>query len=185
MPNNLTRNRDELVNAIADLAIAARAGELVRAYQREWSWIDKQNFIDAVDADEFNEAFHGIEREFDKLAETLGLGGGTLPPPWESGEITLTTANPAVLLTHGLGTQDLLVTLQFQLAAQEREALVAELNLPNLDPSREWWANIETGGRGLGVAYILPDPDHILLRAAGGIGSQQGERTVRAMVWKW
>jgi hypothetical protein len=185
MPNKLTRNRDELVNAIADLAIAARAGELVRAYQREWSWIDKQNFIDAVDADEFNEAFHGIEREFDKLAETLGLGGGALPPPWESGAISLTQTNQFALLEHGLGTQELLVALQFQIPVLEREGIARQLNLPNLDPAREWWANIETAGRGLGAAYILPDPDHILLWAVGGIAGQQGEITVRAMAWKW
>ncbi len=177
--------RADVISAIADLALAARAGELVRRYQREWSWIDKQNFIDAVDADEFNETFHGIEREFDRLAEALGMGGSNLLEPWQSGEITLTAANSAVLLAHNLGTQNLLVDLQLKPSAAERETIKSDLNFPELDTTREWW-----GGLGISndiplVFYVLPDPDHILLMSNANARAGAGEVTVRAIALKW
>src|SRR5215213_6632121 len=116
--------RTELIGAIADLAIAARAGTLLKAYQREWSWVDKQNYEDAVDADEFNEAFHGIEREFDKLAEILAQGAGGLPAPdWDSGPITLTDNQRWVLRTHNLDSTDLLVDVKMELSPATKESL--------------------------------------------------------------
>jgi hypothetical protein len=186
--------RTEIIGAIADLAIAARAGTLLKAYQREWSWVDKQNYEDAVDADEFNEAFHGIEREFDKLAQILAQGAGGLPAPdWDSDWITLSDDKRWTLITHNLNSTDLLVDVKMEVSTDTKTSLINQYHgdFDELDISVQWQHGkrlFEDDPAGYEVAefscqYILPNPNQIL------IGGQQdipdGGLIVRALVWKW
>jgi hypothetical protein len=168
--------RAELINAIADLAIEARAGTLLRAYQREWAWVDKQNYRDAVDADEFNGAFHGIEREFDKLADLLAQGAGGLPAPeWDSGEVTITRSQLTVRLDHNLGSTDLLVDLKVRLDPFRHPGLPIE--------GQKGWTNRSVGDQ---IIYALPDPNKIVIVADGRLFSSLApDLVVRALLWTW
>jgi hypothetical protein len=167
--------RAELIGAIADLAVAARAGTLRKAYEREFAWPDKENGIDAVDADEFNAAFHAIEREFDKLAEILAEGAGGLPAPdWDSGEVRLSGNLPVLRLEHRLGTTDLLVDLKVRLDATRHDPMFA---------NAVGWTNSAVGDE---IVYGLPDPDHIVIMAGGRLFPQGApDLVVRAVVWQW
>ena len=183
--------RHEIVEAIADMAIAARSGSLLRAYQREWAWQDQYNFQDTVDANDFNDAFHGIESEFDKLALLLTQGGNPFPSPdWDSGDISMSADRPLVVLQHNLNSTDLLVDVRVALPLSLKESIVnvlTENEMPVFDPALEWIAS-----NLFGVAYILPDPNHILLmptgiRQAGGLfvaGEQVGVE-IQARVWRY
>lgn len=182
--SRVSRQRTEIISAIADLAVAAQAGTLARGYQREWSWVDKQNFIDAVDADEFNENFHGIEREFDKLADLLSPGGSMLPVPWDSGEILLSPQQPYVLLNHNLNTMNLLVDLQVKLPRTAKDGL--KRIFPQLRTEIEWWA----GGAmdQLGLVYVLPDPNSIIIGPSSGKvpeGENGADLYVRVRAWQY
>lgn len=152
----------EIINAIANLALAARAGTLLRVYQREWEWMDKQNNVDPVDADVFNETFHGIEREFDKLSEILAQTGGGLPDPdWDSGEVTLTQEKPGVLLQHDLNSINLLVDLKIKLPQSFVNQLVTRLQLTGVDPNGSGgWSDVMSGSL---YGFVLPDPNQIIL----------------------
>jgi hypothetical protein len=159
--------------------------------------VDKQNYEDAVDADEFNEAFHGIEREFDKLAHILAQGAGGLPAPdWDSGRITLTNNQRWVLLTHNLNSTDLLVDVKMELSQATKDSFK---ELPDgafdvLDRTQQWQSGTileapmgEFGSEVFVAMYILPNPNQIVL---GGFGGNEGRiaeegLTVRALVWKW
>ena len=180
--------RTEIIGAIADLAIAARAGTLLKAYQREWSWVDKQNYEDAVDADEFNEAFHGIEREFDKLAEILAQGAGGLPAPnWDSTPIHFMAEDKRwVLLTHNLNSTDLLVDLKMEVSGSIKEDLRQdyEEEFREVDPNVPWHSGtilhtgLLNGPRTYSAQYILPNPNQILIGVqqdfpAGGTNSSR------------
>jgi hypothetical protein len=186
--------REEIINAIADLAIAARAGTFISAYQREWAWVDKQNYRDAVDADEFNEAFHGIEREFDRLAQTLAQGSGlSMAPDWEQ-EITLAQNTPYITVSHDLGTTDLLVDLQAKFIMPEAAAVAAmgmaafataaaAPGTSPIEPGTQFWTNI---GNGTAYAYGLLDENTILLAHQGGgqVAFPTGDLTLRVRLWK-
>jgi hypothetical protein len=153
--------RAEIINAIADMALAARAGTLLRSYQREWAWVDQQNYRDLVDADTFNANFHAIEREFDRLAEVLSQGSPSLAPSWEQ-TVTLAEGAFEVTVSHGLGTTDLLVDLQAQIPLPaDRGAAPRFMLVPARGAAaRTAWTNI-----GLGVIYgfALADDDNIVL----------------------
>ena len=192
--------RTELIGAIADLAIAARAGTLLKAYQREWSWVDKQNYEDAVDADEFNEAFHGIEREFDKLAQILAQGAGGLPAPdWDSGEITLTNSQPWVLCTHDLNSTDLLVDMKMVLSVNTKNSLILSNDGEEVDVNafsgleiEKVWQSGPTlhspheQGAVFSAMYVLPNQNQIVLGGGDANMGILGEGlTVHALVWKW
>src|SRR5215217_4604635 len=90
------------------------------AYQREWSWVDKQNFVDSVDADDINAAYQGIGREFDKLAQLLQGGEpppkGLPKPDYDSQMITLVESSEKKIqifpITHRLNSLDLLVDIK-------------------------------------------------------------------------
>jgi hypothetical protein len=183
--------REEIINAIADLAIAARAGTFIAAYQREWAWVDRQNYRDAVDADEFNEAFHGIEREFDKLAQVLAQGSGlSMAPDWEQ-EITLAQDTPYITVSHDLGTTDLLVDLQAKIVVPGGEtepgmatfvAAAAAPGTSSIEPGTEFWTNF---GNGTAYIYGLLDGNSILLARPGGEGGFfTGDLTLRVRLWK-
>jgi hypothetical protein len=184
--------RAEVINAIADLAIAARAGTLLKAYQREWAWVDKQNYVDAVDADEFNEAFHGIEREFDKLAEILAQGTGPdMTPTWEQ-EVTLAQGASMVTLTHNLGTTNLLVDLQARLtvpghvAGVSTVAMLAAAPTTAVAPGADLWVNL---GLGVVYAYGLSDDNTLILVRFSGNNIPHsnifpGDLTLRVRLWK-
>jgi hypothetical protein len=178
---NRSRRRAEVMNAIADLAVSARAGTISRAYQREWFWQDKQNFIDSVDADEFNEAFHGIEREFDKLSQGSGLN---IAPDWEQ-EITLAEGSQYVTLSHDLGTTNLLVDLQAKIVVPEGErgaVFAAGLGGP-IAPGTELWTNYGNGA--LYIYGLLDDNTILLLQDAGRKeGIFGGDLTLRVRLWK-
>ncbi len=184
--------RTEIINAIADLAIAARAGTLLKAYQREWAWVDVQNYVDAVDADEFNEAFHGIEREFDKLADILAQGTGpSMAPTWQQ-EVTLAAGANFVTLTHSLGTTNLLVDLQAKITipagvpAPSIAAMFAAAPAAAIGPGAELWVNV---GLGVVYAYALPDENTIILARFTGENIPHsnlfpGDLTLRVRLWK-
>lgn len=178
--------RTEVINAIADLAIAARAGSLLKTYQREWSWIDRQNYRDVVDADIFNEAFHGIEREFDKLAQVLAQSSGAaMTPAWEQ-EIVLSASK--VSLSHNLNTNNLLVDLQAKLVTpQESEiGLLGTVVSDENRPMVEMWTNL---GAGIAYAYGLPNPNTIVLHRMQSESNPfanmfPGDLTLRVRLWK-
>lgn len=184
--------RTEIINAIADLAIAARAGTLLRAYQREWAWVDRQNYVDAVDADEFNEAFHGIEREFDKLAEILAQGASpSMAPTWEQ-EVTLAQGSNMVTLSHGLGTTNLLVDLQARFVVPGRVAgpgavaMLAAAPTAVVAPGSQLWVNL---GLGVVYAYALSDDNTIILVRFSGENIPHSnlfpaDLTLRVRLWK-
>lgn len=177
---NRSRRRAEMIAAIADLASSARGVAVSRAYQREWFWQDKQNFIDAVDADEFNEAFHGIEREFDKLAQGSGLN---IAPDWEQ-EITLAQNAQYVTLSHDLGTTNLLVDLQAKFVVPEGERGLAFAIGPGgpIPPGTEFWTNF---GNGSSYAYGVLDESTILLaKEPGGREGLFVDLTLRVRLWK-
>lgn len=156
--------RAEVINAIADMALATRAGTLLRAYQREWAWVDQQNYRDLVDADTFNAAFHGIEREFDRLAEILSQGSPSLAPSFEQ-TITLAEGASQVTVSHNLGTADLLVDLQAQLAIPEELAVHGPtfMAVGAGEPTKVVWTNL---GLGVIYAFVLMDENNILLGRA-------------------
>jgi hypothetical protein len=155
--------RAEVINAIADMALATRAGTLLRAYQREWAWVDQQNYRDLVDADTFNAAFHDIEREFDRLAEILSQGSPSLAPSWEQ-TITLAERASQVTLSHNLGTADLLVDLQAQLSVPEDLGTHdAFTGAAAGEPTKTVWTNL---GLGVIYAFVLIDENNILLGRA-------------------
>jgi hypothetical protein len=131
--------RNELINAIADLALAARAGTLLRIYQRQWSWTDVRNGIDEVDADRFNATFHEIEGEFDALATVLGSGSGLVAPDWQQ-VLQFPPGPTMVVLTHNLGTTDLLVDM----------AAGINPNLPALDQVDLSHSSLTTSARRFG-----------------------------------
>jgi hypothetical protein len=185
--------RAEIINAIADMALAARAGTLLRAYQREWAWVDQENYRDLVDADTFNAAFHDIEREFDKLAEILAQGSGpSMAPDWQQ-MVTLAEGATQVTISHDLGTTDLLVDMQAGLritADQRVRGLAAPLAaISNVSAGEQvFWTNL-----GLGVIYgfVLLDENQITLGRADVtaeglpyLGFFTGELTLRARAWK-
>lgn len=186
--------RMEIINAIADLAIAARAGTMLRAYQREWAWVDKQNYQDAVDADEFNEAFHGIEREFDRLAQILAQGTGpSMTPTWEQ-EVTLAQGANSVSLTHDLGTTNLLVDLQAKYIVpgvathilSPIAMFAAAAPTAVVGPRTELWLNV---GLGVVYAYALSDENTIILVRFSGENIPHsnlfpGDLTLRVRLWK-
>jgi hypothetical protein len=185
--------RAEIINAIADMALAARAGTLLRAYQREWAWVDQENYRDLVDADTFNAAFHDIEREFDKLAEILAQGSGpNMAPTWEQ-VVTLADGANEVTLAHSLGTTDLLVDLQAGLTVSvERRAqgLVAPLaSIADAAPGQQlFWTDL---GLGFIYGFVLIDDDRITLgRASLDVSGVPyvdlftGELTLRVRAWK-
>jgi hypothetical protein len=148
--------REEVINAIADLAIAARAGTVLAAYQREWAWVDKQNYVDAVDADEFNEAFHAIERELDRLAQVLAQGSGlSMAPDWEQ-IIDLVSPTQSLALTHNLGSTNLLVDVQLGITVTEAMAEA----IPSLTVGAVVWSN---AGNGTTYVYLLPDEKSVML----------------------
>jgi hypothetical protein len=200
----------EIINAIANLALAARAGTLLRTYQREWEWMDKQNNVDPVDADVFNDTFHGIEREFDKLVEILAQTGG-LPPPDRVLDATLLASKTAtaagqpvtgVLIEHDLNSMDLLVDLKLMLPQAIINELVNQLKLPTgkIDPNGAGgWTDYLSGQL---YAYVIPDPNNIILFrtdtltssatfataanvvATAAAAFQATDLTVRAFIWK-
>jgi len=185
--------RAEIINAIADMALAARAGTLLRAYQREWAWVDQENYRDLVDADTFNAAFHDIEREFDKLAEILAQGSGpSMAPTWQQ-VVTLAEGAQEVTLSHSLGTTDLLVDLQagVKVAADVRaRGLPAPLSSITDTPVSQqlFWTNL---GLGFIYGFVLIDDDRITLgRASLDVGGVPylnfftGELTLRVRAWK-
>ncbi len=185
--------RAEIINAIADMALAARAGTLLRAYRREWAWVDQENYRDLVDADTFNAAFHDIEREFDKLAETLAQGSGpSMAPTWQQ-VVTLAEGAQEVTLSHNLGTTDLLVDLQAGVkvaAAVRARGLPAPLSsIADAPVSQQlFWTNL---GLGFIYGFVLMDDDRITLgRASLHAGAAPylnfftGELTLRARAWK-
>ena len=185
--------RTEIIGAIADLAISARAGTLLKAYQREWSWVDKQNYEDAVDADEFNEAFHGIEREFDKLAQILAQGAGGLPAPdWDSGPITLSHDQDWVLLDHNLNSTNLLVDTKMEASLATKQSLIDSSSaFADLDPAQPWQTGTTLQSpieeETFSAMYVLPNSNQIVVGGGGfGMGIPEGgTMTVRALVWKW
>jgi hypothetical protein len=186
--------RAEIINAIADMALAARAGTLLRAYQREWTWVDQENYRDLVDADTFNAAFHDIEREFDKLAESLAQGAGpSMAPTWQQ-VVTLAEGAPEVTLSHSLGTTDLLIDVQagLKVSAEQRvRALVAPLTSIADAPAGQqvFWTNI---GLGFIYGFVLVGDDRITLGRADLAGVAgvpyleffAGELTLRVRAWK-
>lgn len=190
-------DREAIINAFADLALAARAGTILEAYQREWSWVDKQNYRDAVDADEFNAAFHGIEREFDRLAQILAQGSGlSMAPDWEQ-VITLTRGTDYITVSHDMGTVNLLVDLQARFivpagtpgAVGSVGGAGAVVNMfmaaPTsgagvLQPGAAFWTNI---GLGRNYAYGLLDENTILL-AQNEPFSAGNDLMLRVRLWK-
>lgn len=182
--------RMHIINAIADLAIGARAGTLLKAYQREWAWVDKQNFVDAVDADEFNEAFHSIEREFDKLADILAQGTGpSMAPTWQQ-VVKMAAGANFVTLSHSLGTTDLLVDLQAKFTVPSVAGLAtlvaAAPAAAPAGPGAELWVNL---GLGVLYAYALPDENTIMLVRFMGENIPHrnffpGDLTLRVRLWK-
>jgi hypothetical protein len=152
--------RAEVINAIADLALAARAGTLLRIYQREWAWVDQENYRDLVDADMFNANFHDIEREFDKLAEVLAQGSGPSMAPDFQQVVTLSDGTTFLTIEHGLGTTDLLVELQAGLAvdAQTRRVIPGFATIGA--GTKLVWTNLAVG---LAYAFGLIDDNQIML----------------------
>lgn len=183
--------RAEIINAIADMALAARAGTLLRAYQREWAWVDQENYRDLVDADTFNAAFHDIEREFDKLAEVLAQGSGpALAPTWQQ-LITLAEGTQEVTVAHDLGTTDLLVDLQagLKMPPGRRAILPSPLTaLTDIPAGQLTWTNL---GLGFIYAFVLVDENRITLGRASldtagvpYLDTFSGELTLRVRAWK-
>lgn len=198
----LNVSRQAIINAIADVAMQARAGTMSRLYQREWHWADRQNYVDAVDADEFNEAFHGIEREFDKLAGILVQG---TQPIWQQ-EVTFENS---ITVSHNLGTTDLLVDLQAKIVIPGRTTdtraggkMAAAATLPGAEfwtnlamgkmaaaairPGAELWTNL---GNGVVYGYLLLDENNIVLGRASGENIPHsnlfpGDLTLRVRLWK-
>ncbi|WP_328524058.1 hypothetical protein [Kribbella sp. NBC_00359] len=152
--------RAEIINAIADLALAARAGTLLRPYHRDFSWVDQENYRDLVDADTFNAAFHDIEREFDKLTEILAQGSGPSMEPDFQQVVTLSEGTTFLTLEHGLGTMNLLVDLQAGVSTDPvaRRAVPGFSTLPAT--TQQVWSNFL---KGVAYAFALVDDDHIML----------------------
>lgn len=183
--------RAEIINAIADMALAARAGTLLRAYQREWAWVDQENYRDLVDADTFNAAFHDIEREFDKLAEILAQGSGpSMAPTWQQ-MITLADGTQEVTVAHNLGTTDLLVDMQagLKFPAGRRPIPPSPLTaLADVPAGQLTWTNV---GLGFIYGFAMVDENQITLGRAtldmGGVPYLDlftGELTLRVRAWK-
>jgi hypothetical protein len=179
--------RAEVINAIADMALATRAGTLLRAYQREWAWTDQQNYRDLVDADIFNATFHDIEREFDKLAETLAQGSGpSMDPTWQQ-DVTLAEDANQVTVSHGLGTRNLLVDVQAGLrVTRELRDRWAPAPAARATDSELVWTDL---GHGVIYGFCLFDDDSITLRRAmvevlPYAYLFNDELTLRARIWK-
>jgi hypothetical protein len=186
--------RAEIINAIADMALAARAGTLLRAYQRDWAWVDQENYRDLVDADTFNAAFHDIEREFDKLAEILAQGSGpSMAPTWQQ-LVTLADGAHEVTLSHNLGTTDLLVDLQagvkISAEVRARGGAPAPLTAAAAAAAAQQllWTSL---GQGFVYAFVLLDEDRITLGRANidldgvpYLNFFTGELTLRVRAWK-
>jgi hypothetical protein len=174
--------RAEVINAIADMALAARAGTLLRAYQREWAWIDQENYRDLVDADTFNAAFHDIEREFDRLGEVLAQGSGpSMAPTWQQ-VVTLAEGADSVTISHKLGTTDLLVDVQAGVKVSPFQGRAIRAG------QQTFWTDM---GVGFIYGFVLPDDDRITLgRASLDIGGVPyldaftGELSLRVRLWK-
>lgn len=180
--------RAEIINAIADLALAARAGTLLRAYQREFAWVDQENYRDLVDADTFNAAFHDIEREFDKLAEILAQGSGPRMEPDFQQVVTLSEGTTFLTLEHGLDSTDLLVDLQAGVptGSLARRVVPGFETLPVTTESV--WSNLLSG---LAYAFALVDDGHIMLLRENldeaGLpftGLFAGDLMLRVRAWK-
>ena len=185
--------RTEIIGAIADLAIAARAGTLLKAYQREWSWVDKQNYVDSVDAEVFNDTFHQIEGEFDRLAQILAQGAGGLPAPdYDPPPVTLTSQQRWVLQTHNLNSTNLLVDVKLELPQATKESLI-ELHdgaFADLDPAQGWVAGTKVENPAqedtFSAMYILPNLNQIVLGAGdSSMTIPEGGLTVSVRIWKW
>jgi hypothetical protein len=152
--------RAEIINAIADMALAARAGTLLRAYQREWAWVDQENYRDLVDADTFNATFHDVEREFDKLAEILAQGSGpSMEPDWQQ-VVDIGEGTQFLTLVHDLGTTDLLIDLQagVKVNATVRPVIAGFGTVPVR--TQLVWTNL---GLGTVYAFALLDEDRIMV----------------------
>jgi hypothetical protein len=183
--------RAEVINAIADMALATRAGTLLRAYQREWAWTDQQNYRDLVDADTFNATFHDIEREFDRLAEILAQGTGPITPAWQA-DITLADGAIEVTVTHQLGTRNLLVDVQagirFDQGLRDRGVLPAPLAAAaaRAADGELIWTDL---GHGAIYGFALMDDDSITLGRSLDTGLPyadlfSGELALRTRIWK-